>query len=89
MPAAAAIQQLNNADCGIICNLADRLYPMLRQLLSSSEPAELNAQRWGLFRERYNDLVEARMNGRRGPFGNSIPTKARPCARSSSDLAFC
>ena len=50
----------------LVCSLADRLYPMLRQLLSSSEPAELNAQRWGLFRERYNDLVEGRMNGRRG-----------------------
>ncbi len=49
----------------LVCSLADRLYPMLRQLLSSSEPAELNAQRWGLFRERYNDLVEGRMNGRR------------------------
>jgi hypothetical protein len=49
----------------ILCALADRLYPMLHQLLSSAEPAELNDQRWSLFQNRLVDLVKERMNPRR------------------------
>lgn len=50
----------------LVCSLAQRLYPMLRQLLSSSEPDELTNQRWALFQERYNDLISERMNLKRG-----------------------
>mgnify|MGYP006277169217 CR=1 FL=1 len=49
----------------ILCAMAERLYPMLRTLLSSREPPELNAQRWGLFEERLADLMRERMNPRR------------------------
>jgi len=38
---------------------------MLRTLLSSTEPAELAAQRWELFQTRLADLVRERMNPRR------------------------
>ena len=50
----------------ILNALAERLYPMLRQLLSSAEPPELSAQRWQLFRGRLADLVQERFNLRRG-----------------------
>ena len=49
----------------VVCAMADRLYPMLHQLLSSREPAELTAQRWGLVDQRLRDLIEERMNLRR------------------------
>ena len=45
--------------------MADRLYPMLRSLLSAAEPAALNAQRWDLFEARLTDLLRERMNPRR------------------------
>lgn len=49
----------------LLCAMADRLYPMLRTLLSSSEPADLNRQRWNLFESRLQDLMRERMNPRR------------------------
>lgn len=49
----------------ILCLMADRLYPMLRALLSSQEPPELNQQRWQLFEERLGSLLRERMNPRR------------------------
>ncbi len=49
----------------ILCLMADRLYPMLRALLSSQEPAELSRQRWQLFEQRLADLLRERMNPRR------------------------
>ena len=50
----------------ILCVMADRLYPMLHQLLSSKEPPELTRQRWELVHQRLRDLIEERMNLRRG-----------------------
>ena len=50
----------------LVCAMADRLYPMLHQLLSSREPEHLTRQRWGLVAERLGDLVEERLNQRRG-----------------------
>lgn len=50
----------------ILCALADRLYPVLRGMLSNAEPPELLAQRWALFHGRFADLVKERMNPRRG-----------------------
>jgi hypothetical protein len=50
----------------ILCALADRLYPLLRGLLTSAEPPEVISQRWALFRGRLTELIQARMNPRRG-----------------------
>ncbi len=50
----------------LVCAMAERLYPMLHQLLSSREPDQLTQQRWNLLDERLRDLVEERMNPRRG-----------------------
>ena len=49
----------------ILCQMADRVYPLLRALLSRQEPAEITHQRWQLFAERLTDLVLERMNPRR------------------------
>ena len=50
----------------ILCAMADRLYPILRAMLSQAEPAEITHQRWALFEERLAQLVGERMNPRRG-----------------------
>ena len=50
----------------ILNALADRLYPMLRSLLSSAEPPQLSEQRWALFRGRLQELLQERFNPRRG-----------------------
>jgi len=50
----------------ILNALAERLYPMLRSLLSSAEPPQLNEQRWALFRGRLQELLKERFNPRRG-----------------------
>jgi len=49
----------------ILCVMADRLYPMLRSLLSSSEPEPVASERWALFQGRLGELVKERMNPRR------------------------
>ncbi|MFM7086208.1 MAG: DUF3038 domain-containing protein [Cyanobium sp.] len=59
------LQEESDALIRILCQLADRLYPLLRALLSSQEPAELTQQRWQLFEERLAELVRERMNPRR------------------------
>ncbi len=50
----------------LLCSMADRLYPLLHQLLSSREPASLNNERWELLNHRLRGLIEERMNPRRG-----------------------
>ncbi len=50
----------------LLCAMADRLYPMLRQLLSGSEPEAVSLQRWSLFQGRLDELVRERFNPRRG-----------------------
>ncbi len=49
----------------ILCVMAERLYPMLHQLLSRSEPPELTHERWSLVTARLSELVRERMNPRR------------------------
>ncbi len=49
----------------ILSALADRLYPLLRALLSSAEPEPVRLQRWQLFEGRLAELVRERMNPRR------------------------
>ena len=58
----------------LLCFMASRLYPLLHQLLSSREPEELNLQRWTLLDQRLRDLIEERMNTRRG----AVPRLLRP-----------
>ena len=50
----------------LVCAMADRLYPTLHQLLSSREPEQLTQQRWALVADRLGDLIEERLNQRRG-----------------------
>jgi len=50
----------------LVCAMAERLYPMMHQLLSAREPEQLTQQRWALLDERLRDLIEERMNPRRG-----------------------
>lgn len=50
----------------ILCSQADRLYPLLRALLSAQEPPAVSQQRWALFEERLNGLMRERLNPRRG-----------------------
>lgn len=57
--------QESDALIRILCQMADRVYPLLRALLSSQEPEELTRQRWELFAQRLSDLVLERMNPRR------------------------
>ncbi|MEB3165360.1 MAG: DUF3038 domain-containing protein [Cyanobacteriota bacterium] len=49
----------------ILCVMADRLYPMLRALLSSAEDPAVREHRWELFRQRLAELLLERMNPRR------------------------
>ena len=49
----------------LISASADRLYPLLRQLLSNKEPDSINEARWKLLTNRFNDLISERMNLKR------------------------
>ena len=50
----------------LVCAMSERIYPLLHQLLSSREPEQLTNQRWQLLETRLDDLIEERMNPRRG-----------------------
>jgi hypothetical protein len=56
----------------ILCAMADRIYPIVRGLLSSREPADLNQRHWGLFEHRLGELLRERMNVRRGGVRNLL-----------------
>lgn len=62
----------------ILCALADRLYPMLHQLLSNAEPDAANAQRWRLFQSRLAELVRERMNPRRSSVQRLVAPELEP-----------
>lgn len=62
----------------ILNALADRLYPLLRSLLSSREPADLSEQRWALFRERLQALLQERFNMRRGAVQRLLDPQSGP-----------
>nr|AUG32709.1 hypothetical protein PLO_736 [Paulinella longichromatophora] len=49
----------------ILSFLAERLYPILHQLLSSTEPTEIKLQRWSFFHTRFTHLLKKNMNLRR------------------------
>ena len=50
---------------GLISSMAENLYPLIRQLLSSKEPKTLNKERWSLFNSRLKSLIRERMNVKR------------------------
>ena len=64
----------SNADAliDLLCTMANRLYPLLHQLLSSKEPNKINQQRWNLYRSRLKDLILERMNTRRSGVQNIL-----------------
>lgn len=49
----------------MLCAMADRLYPLVRGLLSSREPEGQNLLHWQLFEGRLRELLRERMNVRR------------------------
>tara|TARA_Y100001968_G_scaffold324086_1_gene362778 strand:- start:1609 stop:2271 length:663 start_codon:yes stop_codon:yes gene_type:complete len=49
----------------LISSMAEDLYPLIRQLLSSKESQSLNHQRWSLFTSRLKSLIRERMNIKR------------------------
>ena len=46
----------------LISSMADNLYPLIRQLLSSKESKTLNKERWFSFSSRLKSLIRERMN---------------------------
>ena len=46
----------------LISSMAEHLYPLIRQLLSSKESKALNQERWSLFTKRLKSLIRERMN---------------------------
>tara|TARA_Y100001968_G_scaffold225413_1_gene208245 strand:- start:706 stop:1302 length:597 start_codon:yes stop_codon:yes gene_type:complete len=46
----------------LISSMAENLYPLIRQLLSSKESKSLNQERWSLFTYRLKSLIRERMN---------------------------
>ena len=50
----------------LISSMADYLYPLIRQLLSSKESEKINNERWNLFSSRLKSLIKERMNTQRG-----------------------
>ncbi|WP_269624847.1 DUF3038 domain-containing protein [Prochlorococcus marinus] len=46
----------------LISCMAENLYPLIRQLLSSKESQTLNKERWDLFSSRLKSLIRERMN---------------------------
>ncbi len=46
----------------LISSMAEKLYPLIRQLLSSKESKTLNQERWYLFTARLKSLIRERMN---------------------------
>ena len=51
---------------------SNKLYPLLRQLLSNREPQVIQEQRWMLLSKRFNDLIKERMNLRRSVIQNIL-----------------
>ena len=46
----------------LISSMADNLYPLIRQLLSSKESKTINQERWTLLSKRFKSLIRERMN---------------------------
>jgi len=59
-----SIQQIDSI-VELISSMAENLYPLIRQLLSSKESKTLNQERWSLFSNRLKSLIRERMNIKR------------------------
>ncbi len=59
----------------LVSSMAKRLYPVLHQMLSAKEPDDVNGERWLLFNQRLRDLIEERMNLRRGAVQRLLENK--------------
>ena len=46
----------------LISSMAENLYPLIRQLLSSKDSKTINQERWSLFTTRLKSLIRERMN---------------------------
>tara|TARA_B100000575_G_scaffold287760_1_gene286605 strand:- start:190 stop:786 length:597 start_codon:yes stop_codon:yes gene_type:complete len=56
----------------LISAMAEDLYPLIRQLLSSKESRTLNHERWTLFSKRLKSLIRERMNIQRSYVSNLL-----------------
>ena len=56
----------------LISAMAENLYPLIRQLLSSKESTTLNQERWTLFSKRLKSLIRERMNIQRSYVSNLL-----------------
>ena len=57
--------QQSEALISLLCEMSERIYPQIHQLLSSREPQSINNERWNFFHTRLRDLIEERMNKER------------------------
>lgn len=72
---------LNSDDCAALvnltCSMSERLYPIIRQLLSSRESKSISRERWQLFKSRFRELIRDRLNPARGAVKNLlVPEKS-------------
>ena len=72
----------SQAMISLLCFMAERLYPVIHQLLSSREPEKINQQRWILLDQRLKELIEERMNSRRG----AVQRLLQPIEQTQSTL---
>ncbi len=56
-----SVMQINSL-VELISSMAENLYPLIRQLLSTKESKTLNQERWYLFSSRLKVLIRERMN---------------------------
>ena len=56
----------------LISSMAENLYPLIRQLLSSKESKTLNKERWFSFSTRLKSLIRERMNLQRSYINNLL-----------------
>ena len=56
----------------LISAMSDRLYPVLRKLLSKKEPEVENQKRWNALNDKFTNLISERMNIKRAPIRKVI-----------------
>ena len=59
----------------LISSMAENLYPLIRQLLSSKDSKTLNQERWFLFTSRLKSLIRERMNLQRSHIKSLLSDK--------------
>tara|TARA_B100000700_G_C15044284_1_gene857045 strand:+ start:1921 stop:2517 length:597 start_codon:yes stop_codon:yes gene_type:complete len=75
----------------LVCYMAERLYPLIRQLLSIKEPNAINDAKWVILNDRLSDLLKERMNTKRGSINTLIdPNSSKSLLRHLIlTLSFC